>query len=232
MAGDEDGCGTDDRRTRRTGRLVISDPARHLRVVNPETGELTEGAGAELVALRAKLEDTEAALAKECRTSQALRNQLSAQKRRAANAEQVRDVLDYWHRKCRGSSARVKVPVDGKRGDAVRKMLATFSVDELKEAVDGAAAFPFQHYDRRFCEAGPNRERRDDLDFICADERRVEKLRDLIGMDHAHRRYRAFVWECVRRDPSVLPALVLLASLDPHGEVLAAAARWAKEQAA
>ncbi len=208
----------------------MSGVAKHLRVVDAETGEVTEGTDAEVAALRRKLAETEASLVKECRTSAALRGQLSAQKKRTALKREVGEVLGYWHRRCRNGNKQVKVPLDGKRADAVSAMLGAFSVDELKRAVDGAHKFPYEQYGRRFELPGPGRERRDDVTFICANETRVERLIALASADTDREEYRRFVHALCKRHPLLLAALAMLAEREPHGSVLAAAAKWARTE--
>jgi hypothetical protein len=202
----------------------------HLRVVtevNPDTGEVIEPTCADCRELTVKLAHTEAALATLARTNSALRGEISKHKKREADAEQVREVMEYWWRHCRKSNKAVKIPLDCERAKRVRKMLESFSVDELKEAIDGARTMPFERYGHRYCEAGEGRVRRDDLEFICADVRRVEGLRAVAGSDAGHRGYKAFVWDCIQRDERVLHALALLGQTTPHGEALAQAASWA-----
>lgn len=138
--------------------------------------------------------------------------------------------MSYWHEKCRGGNPNVKIPLDCRRADAVRKMLSSFTPQALCEAIDGAERFPWQHYDRRYPEPGPGRDRRDDLDYICADVKRVEMFRELRDGDEAQKAYRRYVFELCRRHPLIVAALAMLAGEDVHGSVLAKAALWAKEQ--
>lgn len=199
---------------------------RHLAAVSTETGEIHESRE-DLLA--GQLAETEAALARSERSNSVLRGQLGALKNRDVRNEATVEVMQHWLKVCRAGSARVKIPTDSKRADAVRRMLATFKPGELIEAVNKAALMPFEQYGRHYCEAAPGRTRRDDLIYLMADVSRVEKLRDL-RPEPEHDAYRRWLAGEVRADPMFVVFLAHLAEREPHGEVIASAARWARTQ--
>lgn len=144
------------------------------------------------------------------------------------DAETIMERLERWQAKCH---PRAKIPVEGKRWKVVKARLADgYTAEELDRVIDIAAELPFEQFGRRYCEAGQGRVRRDDLVFLFADETRVDRLLASTS-DETHEEYKAFVWQALQEAPQVCSVLAMLAGREPHGEVLAAAAVWARRQA-
>lgn len=157
----------------------------------------------------------------------ALKGQITKLRKVDPRASEISEVLEYWLLKCKGNSPRVKVPLDGSRAKAVSNMLKLYDVYQLKRAIDALAAFPWAQYDRRYCEAGPGRVRRDELEVAFRDERHVEALLALSDGDEEHKAYRRFVHGLIQQHPLIVAALAMLGQQEPHGSVLASAAKWA-----
>lgn len=139
----------------------------------------------------------------------------------------VRGRLERWQRKCH---PKAKIPVEGKRWKIVKARLADgYTPEQLDAVIDVAAALPFEQFGRRYCEAGPGRVRRDDITFVFADETRVDRLLTLTD-DDEHESYRRWLHGLLTEHPKLVPVLALLAVRPPHGEVLAAAAVWARRE--
>ena len=207
----------------------MTDAARHLRVVDGATGELNDDSvpiPSDVALLVEELLETRRKLA-------AARGQLTKLRKVDPRASEIGEVLEHWHTKCKGGSVRVKIPLDGSRAKAVSNMLKLYDVYQLKRAIDALAAFPFARYDLRFCEAGPGRVRRDELEVAFRDERHVEALLALADGDEGHDAFRRHVWEVCKRHPLAKAALAMLAGDgEVHDSVLGAAARWAKAEEA
>jgi hypothetical protein len=148
-------------------------------------------------------------------------------------AEVICNILEFWVARCRGGSKRVKIPLTGQRAWlTLQRLKDNYTPEELKRAVLIAEQFPFVHYGRRECEAGPGRERKDDIIDLFRNEATVDKLLRLELDTAGHKAYEHFVHGLTKQQPEVLSVLALLAEQEPHGEVLARAARWAKRQQA
>lgn len=146
-------------------------------------------------------------------------------------AETVMNVLEFWVARCRGGSKRVKIPLTGQRAWlTLQRLKDNYTPEELKRAVLVAEQFPFVHFGRRYCEAGPGRERKDDIVDLFRDEARVDKLLRLEFDTSEHKAYEHYVHDLTKSQPAVLAVLAMLAGQEPHGEVLARAARWAKRE--
>ena len=147
------------------------------------------------------------------------------------DADTVMERLERWQRKCH---PKARIPVDGKRWKVTKARLADgYSAEQLDAVIDVAAELPFEEYGRRYQQPAPGRVRRDDLTFLFADETRVDRLLAIAhgddGSDTAACRYRSFVWQALNEVPEVRVVLALLGGVEPHGGVLAAAVRWARE---
>lgn len=146
-------------------------------------------------------------------------------------AEVIANVLEFWVARCRGGSKRVKIPLTGQRAWlTLQRLKDNYTPEELKRTVLVAEQFPFVHFGRRYCEAGSGRERKDDIIDLFRNEATVDKLLRLDFDTHDHRAYEHYVHDLTKRQPAVLAVLALLAGQEPHGEVLARAARWAKRE--
>lgn len=142
-------------------------------------------------------------------------------------AQVVRDRLERWQRKCH---PKAKIPIDGKRWKIVKARLAEgYTPEQLDAVIDLAASMPFEQFGNRYCEAGPGRIRRDDLTFLFADETRVDRLL-ASTVDNDHEDYRRWLHGVLKEYPQLIPALAVFAVREPHGEVLAAAAIWARDR--
>ena len=94
-----------------------------------------------------------------------------------AEAAVVIDVIEYWAAKT--GHTKAKVSAAGARADAVRKGLRLgHSPDELKEAIDGAAEFPFVVNKSR-SRTGTEKQRYDDLPTVFRDEVQIARMRKL-----------------------------------------------------
>lgn len=146
-------------------------------------------------------------------------------------AEVIANILEFWVARCRGGSKRVKIPLTGQRAWlTLQRLKDNYTPEELKRAVLVAEQFPFTHFGRRYCEAGPGRERKDDIIDLFRNEATVDKLLRLEFDTHEHKAYEHYVHDLTKRFPDVLAVLAMLAGQEPHGEVLARAARWAKRE--
>lgn len=160
----------------------MSDP-----VVDPVTGEVREGLACEhcdrmsreLQQAHQDLAVAETTMRKMRRTEQALRAQLSDRHKNGPDSEKVMEVLEHWKAKCK---PRARIGTDGKRADYVRKQLKHYSVDQLKQAVDGLAKLPAVGEKGGRVPAGtPNSTVYNDVEHFCSDEIRVERC-----MGHAN----------------------------------------------
>ena len=211
------------RREFRTREAAIAD-ARHLRVVDGATGEISDDSVAvpsEVAALTQRLIQAE-------RTIQALKGQITKLRAVDPLAEDVAAVLEHWREQT--NHPRAAIPLDGSRADAVRKMLKLFTVQQLNTVSDVAGALPYAHYDRRYAHPGPNRQRRDDACYLFANERRVEAFLALAEQDTEYASYAAWIYGLTQRFPRFLRMLAYLGTHDPHGDVLERAVRWARAQ--
>jgi hypothetical protein len=206
---------------------AVADANRsYLRVVHGATGEVAEDLTpipTDVACLVDELVDLRRKLA-------AVRAQLTKLRTVDPDAETIMGLMEYWRERCRHPRARL--PVDGARWEKTKARLADFEVGELREAIDACAAYPFMgRFGVRYCEPGPDRKRRDELTLIFRDERHVEELVGL-GRERAredcHRAYGRWLHGQCRARPGLVRALALLAEREPHGEVLARAAIWAK----
>jgi aminopeptidase N len=98
----------------------------------------------------------------------------------------IEDIAAYWRETC--GHPKAKVSMDGKRADAIWARLTqkpkAFSVDELKRAVYGCSLFPYVGQGGRV-RAGTPKQRFDDLELICRDEKSVERFIELADMEDA-----------------------------------------------
>lgn len=145
----------------------------------------------------------------------------------------VNDILELWVARCRAGNKRVKIPITGKRAwFTLMRLKDNYEPEELKRVVFVAEQLPFSQYGPadRYCEAGPGRRRTDDIVDIFKSEAVVDKLLELRFDTHEHKTYEHFVWDLTKRHPVALAVGAMLAGQEPHGEVLARWARWAKRE--
>jgi hypothetical protein len=214
------------------------------------------------IALNAGLtRDLEAAEA-DMRTLRASRNAYKGQVTRlmtpkAGGVELVESLLSYWRSRCHGPNSTVEIPVDGKRGDAVRATLKRLveadkapdlaspdkdkraaalataeqrAAEKIRQAIDGAARFPYREkYGNRHPEKRPGTHKSVDLTSILKDEVSLGKFVALVETDERRLAYKAQLYRELTTRPGML---ALFASLDPsHGEIICAAVRWSQMQA-
>lgn len=150
-------------------------------------------------------------------------------KMRAADpqAETIKVILEYWRTKT--NHPKAQIPLDGSRAKAVKKMLKMYSQEQLLSVIDAVAARPYMGYGQRFCCPGEGRQRRDDIELIFRDESHVEQLL-AVAADEEHEAYRRWLHGVLKEHPQLIPALAVLAVMPPHGDVIAAAAIWARDR--
>ena len=106
-----------------------------------------------------------------------LRAQREREHGEGAEAAVVIDVIEYWV--AATGHERAKVSAAGARADAVRKALRLgHTTEELQEAIDGAALYPFVVHKQR-SRTGTEDQRYDDLPTVFRDEVQIMKMRKL-----------------------------------------------------
>jgi hypothetical protein len=122
------------------GRGVTGQP--QLQIVDPDTGELRAAGCPQCADLAARLAGAEAdihALSKEnvrlLRRIDALQRDRDHERLNDPQRPEIVAIFDYWRERCRHPNARF----DGARFDLIKSRLRTFTPDELRMAVDGAA---------------------------------------------------------------------------------------------
>ena len=117
-----------------------------LHLVDDETGELRTMGCEQCADLTAKLAGKEAdfdSLVREhtklLRQRDALLRDRDRERELDPQRAVVMEVFDYWRERCGHPNSRF----DGKRFDLIKSRLRTFSVDELRMAIDGAAVDSF-----------------------------------------------------------------------------------------
>jgi hypothetical protein len=149
----------------------------HEDFIDPGTGEIRTN---ELLAAVDQLAEENAALdfkiRQAAKSEVALRKELAKQHADDPRSQQIREVMEYWVVVCHKSS-RTKIPIDGVRAQKVRSRLnQKFTVEDLKLAIDGAAAKPFVGPRGRVATNEPGTRREDDLELILRDEKYVERF--------------------------------------------------------
>jgi hypothetical protein len=251
----------------------MPEPERRLHAVEG-TGEIDDGLAG--LAHDQLVEETRRAIAlnegltrdleaaeKDMRSLRASRDAYKGQVTRlmtpkAGGVELVESLLGYWLMKCHGPDSSVEVPIDGKRGDAVRATLRRLvqadkdpdlanpdkekhaaaladaeqrAAERIRAAIDGAAQFPFEgKYAKRYPEQVPGSKRKVDLIYILRDEVKMEQFERLHDEDERRLAYRADLHRRLVTQPNLR---AVLASFDPdHSEILARAIRWCRQQQA
>lgn len=112
-----------------------------------------------------------------------LKTQIERQNGEGAEAKLVIEIIEYWVTKT--GHTKAKVSASGERADYVRKALRLgHSKEELFEAIDGAARFPFVDKKRgrppsMRTHMGTEEQRYDDLKTIFKSEITIGRMRDL-----------------------------------------------------
>lgn len=194
----------------------------HLRVIN-DHGELDEDS----VAIPTREEALVEEIVELRRKLSAARGQITRLSKIDPEADKITRILERWQEKLH---PKAQVPLDGSRAKATKKMLAIYTEEQLLAAIDNAAARPWMGaFGERFCCPGPGRKLRDELEMLFRDERHVDELL-VLRADEDHLAYRRWLRDLLAEHPKLVPALGLLAVRPPHGDVLAAAAVWARSQ--
>lgn len=161
-----------------------------------------------------------------------LKGELTKLRRVDPKLEDIMEVLEYWRDRTNHPGA--KLPVDGKRFKSVKTRLNDgFSTDQLKRAIDGVAAFPYEgDYGKRYAENDKGRKRKDELILhVMRDEQQVEARIRLAAGDGPVRAYRGWLHKQCQAKPNLCRTLAFLASEHtPHGSVLASAAIYYGKQ--
>jgi hypothetical protein len=72
-----------------------------------------------------------------------LKRELTEAREADPRAKLVREALEHWKSALK-KKGNTKVPIDGKRADVVRRALKWgHTLEEIKQAIDGAARFPY-----------------------------------------------------------------------------------------
>ena len=102
----------------------------------------------------------------------AIRRQLQEAMEADPKSEQIRDVLNHWQ----AHHPRAKTPTGGKRFVTVKKALKLgFTVDQLKQALDGLRALPYVGPAGRMAAGKPD-QRFDDVEHALRDEQTIERF--------------------------------------------------------
>lgn len=103
----------------------------------------------------------------------AIRRQLQEAMEADPKSEQIRDVLNHWA----AFHPRAKTPTGGKRFAVVKKALKLgFTVDQLKQALDGLRAFPYVCPPAGRTAVGKPEQRFDDVEHALRDEQTIERF--------------------------------------------------------
>lgn len=94
----------------------------------------------------------------------------------ADDSDDVEALMSAWRTLCRKGDERVKIPLDGKRAQFTRKARGWFDDDTLLEAIHGIALYPYDAGYGERSATGTQKQRRDDLVYLFADEERVDKF--------------------------------------------------------
>jgi hypothetical protein len=158
----------------------VTDPAPLN--VDPQTGELVPCRGCEQLTRQVERAKEDYSLQERAlRSERRLRAKAEKERDDAfaedPDADQVREVLEHWRELLH---PRALIPLGGKRAEKVRGRLSEgHTVRDLKQAVDGARAFPYDvGYGRRSA-SGSKDQQRTDLTYVCRDETTVAKLQAL-----------------------------------------------------
>lgn len=165
-----------------------------FRVIDTDTGQVvtTDAACPSCALHRARLEATDTDLANAERELRKLRrnltrleNELTHQRQIQRDGAVIAEIADYWREVC--NHPRAVVEVEGERAGKVwARIKGGHSVEQIKRAIRGAGAYPYQRYAERFKEQQPNSIRRDDLAFICASDARIELLCEYANKDQRY----------------------------------------------
>ena len=150
--------------------------ATHLKLIDTDSGEITEADGCpRCEALQRDLELAEKDLATKRRTIKSLQGDKTRARKEYARREEVVDCFNHWA-EVTGHS-RSKMSDD--RFDVIKARLEEgYSVDQVKLAFDGLAAFPYVVNAQRKSE-GSRAQKFDDVEHACSKGSRLERLANL-----------------------------------------------------
>lgn len=126
------------------------------------------------------------AIKKCARRETALTNRLKDLHQQGPRAHEVREVVEYWadERLKLPGTRKVKIDLSGAGAQKVRARLNqkpdSFTVEELKEAIDGAMAKPYVGPQGRQAERKPGCTMHIDLDLICREAEHVNRFRGYV----------------------------------------------------
>jgi hypothetical protein len=171
---------------------AAQEPARHLRAVDENTGEVfATPKEQELQALVDKLTQDRKNLEKDLRAKRRRITELERDKVKERMGYERRDdvkrIATYWHKKCRGGDKRCN-PMSPDRFDAVRGLLdqeqivvdeetgqrrrePMYTLEQFKAAIDGAAFDAFVTTRKN-----GSQQRHDDLELIARSSKHFEEF--------------------------------------------------------
>ena len=121
--------------------------------------------------LRADYEALDRASKWQQRRILSLERQLAEERESGPKAKDTRELFTYWQERCGHPNTKL----GEKRMTAIQSALGQFTVAEIRQAIDGAAAMPFQVNAERRPE-GTKKQRYDDIELICRNEVNVERF--------------------------------------------------------
>jgi hypothetical protein len=140
-------------------------------------------------ALEGERDDLEKELRGKRRHVSALKNAIEKQAHKVRDAQVIEDIAQYWRDTC--GHPRAAVSVDGIRAEAVWQRLTqeprACTPDEIKRAIYGCSLFPYVGQGGRV-RAGTPKQRFDDLELICRDEKRIEGFIELADREDERKR--------------------------------------------
>lgn len=107
-------------------------------------------------------------------TIQALKRELAAAREEEPEADAIRDLLDAWKRLT--GHPRAKTPLAGERAKFVRQALKHHEPDELLEALNGLALYPYATGKGRQASGTP-KQRYDDVEYALKNEKVIDQMR-------------------------------------------------------
>lgn len=122
--------------------------------------------------IAADLHSAEQDLVHKRREIKRLNTLLKNQTERDPGAKLVTEILQYWQKAT--NHPKAKIPLNGERADKVRGRLKDFTPDQLKEALEGYARFPYVRDAERVSTGDDLTERFDDAELIFRNEKTVE----------------------------------------------------------
>lgn len=123
-----------------------------------------------------------------------LKRELEEYQEKSPHAEAIKAVCEAWRE---NGHQRAKTPMNGERAMKVRARLGNrFTKDDLLKAVEGAKRFPYVVNGQRVAKGKP-KERFDDLELICRNEKTVERFMELAtdrDDGDEYKKYARMVW--------------------------------------